>query len=160
MYSVVKNILVTTSANFYCISLSASVYVCVLLLPTWRNKDIYYVVIFSCNFCRLVMPPALFGMHCPLYSTVLAHHGPRIESLDANDTEVPGWPECSLHAAAGGSGYNSTALMFTDSGSGVTNQRFSSFIFRAPGRLYWPISIYDRIFVTCNASVVFPNVTK
>jgi len=33
---------------------------------------------------------------------VLAHHGPRIESLDANDTEVPGWPECSVHAAAGG----------------------------------------------------------
>ena len=25
-----------------------------------------------------------------------------IESLDANDTEVPGWPQCSLHAAAGG----------------------------------------------------------
>ena len=30
-----------------------------------------------------------------------------IKSLDANDTEVPGWPECSLHAAAGGT----TALL-------------------------------------------------
>jgi len=54
--------------------------------------------------------PALFGMHCPqscpLYSTgnlVLVHHGPaRIESLDANETHVPGWPECCLHATAGG----------------------------------------------------------
>jgi len=72
-------------------------------------------------------------MHCPLYSTgnlVLAHHGPGIESLDANDTEV----SLRVLSACCSRGYKSTALTFTDSVSGVTNERFS-FIFQASGML-------------------------